>query len=96
VSGTLGAVTGVKGSAESSYHTGNVNLTAANVGAPSTTGTGASGTWGINISGTAANVAWSGVTNKPTTLSSYGITDANIVDGTITLGENSITPLTSH
>ena len=36
------------------------------------------------------------VTNgsNPTTLKDYGITDAKIVDGTITLGANSITPLT--
>lgn len=31
-----------------------------------------------------------------TTLSGYGITDANINNGTITLGSNTITPLTSH
>ena len=34
--------------------------------------------------------------NKSTTLAGYGITDANISDGTITLGENSITPLTAN
>ena len=33
---------------------------------------------------------------NPTTLSGYGITDAKIADGVITLGANSITPLTSH
>lgn len=32
---------------------------------------------------------------NPTTLSGYGITDAKINNGTITLGSNSITPLTS-
>lgn len=37
-----------------------------------------------------------GYAKKSTTLSGYGITDANISDGTITLGKNSITPLTSH
>ena len=31
-----------------------------------------------------------------TTLAGYGITDANIQNGTITLGSNSITPLTSY
>jgi hypothetical protein len=59
-------------------------LTSANYNsyAPTLTGTGASGTWGINVIGnaatatTATNVAWSGVTSKPTTLSGYGITDA--------------------
>ena len=34
--------------------------------------------------------------DKSTTLAGYGITDANISDGTITLGENSITPLTAN
>ena len=37
-----------------------------------------------------------GKADKATTLSGYGITDANISDGVITLGANSITPLTSH
>lgn len=35
------------------------------------------------------------LTDKPTTLSGYGITDAYISGGTITLGNNSITPGTS-
>ena len=39
---------------------------------------------------TFANIA-----SKPTTISGYGITDAKISSGTITLGSNSITPLTS-
>ena len=34
--------------------------------------------------------------SNPTTLSGYGITDAKIESGTITLGSNTITPLTSH
>lgn len=42
------------------------------------------------------NLAWSNITSEPTTLSGYGITDAKINNGTITLGNNSITPLTSH
>ena len=33
---------------------------------------------------------------SPTTLSGYGITDAKIASGVITLGSNTITPLTSH
>lgn len=33
--------------------------------------------------------------DKATTLAGYGITDANINNGTITLGNNTITPLTS-
>ena len=39
---------------------------------------------------------WNNVTqNRPTTLSGYGITDAKIANGVITLGSNTITPLTS-
>lgn len=34
--------------------------------------------------------------DKATTLEGYGITDAKIANGTITLGSSSITPLTSH
>ena len=52
-----------------------------------------------SISGNAATasaVAWSGVSSKPTTISGYGITDAKIESGTITLGSATITPLTSH
>ncbi len=37
----------------------------------------------------------SGKADKATTLEGYGITDAKIADGTITLGKNSITPLTA-
>ena len=50
----------------------------------SPSGVGASGTWGINISGSAGSVAWSGITSKPTTISGYGITDAqpSLVSGT--------------
>ena len=36
------------------------------------------------------------IANKPTTLSGYGITDAKIESGVITLGSDTITPLTSH
>lgn len=38
---------------------------------------------------------FSEIGSKPTTLSGYGITDAKIESGTITLGSNTITPLTS-
>ena len=42
------------------------------------------------------SLAWDKITSgKPTTLGGYGITDAKIQNGTITLGSNSITPLTS-
>ena len=40
--------------------------------------------------------AWTDITGKPTTIAGYGITDAKIVNGVITLGANTITPLTSH
>lgn len=56
-------------------------------------------TFSGNLSGNAASassVAWSGVSGKPTTISDYGITDAKISNGIITLGSNTITPLTSH
>ena len=38
------------------------------------------------------SVAWNNITNKPTTISGYGITDCYISNGTITIGSNSITP----
>ena len=39
---------------------------------------------------------FSEIGSTPTTLSGYGITDAKIASGVITLGNNTITPLTSH
>lgn len=36
------------------------------------------------------------LTSKPTTIAGYGITDAKIVNGVITLGTATITPLTAH
>lgn len=36
------------------------------------------------------------IKNKPTTLAGYSITDAKIANGVITLGSNTITPLTAH
>ena len=49
----------------------------------------------VYTAGSATSVPWSGVTSKPTTLSGYGINDAKIASGTITLGSSTITPLTS-
>ena len=43
-----------------------------------------------------SSLAFSDLTGKPTTISGYGITDAKIANGVITLGVNTITPLTSH
>lgn len=39
---------------------------------------------------------FSEIGSKPTTIAGYGITDAKIANGTITLGANSITPLTTY
>ena len=39
---------------------------------------------------------FSEIGSKPTTIAGYGITDAKIANGTITLGSASITPLTSY
>ena len=47
------------------------------------------------LSGYLTSVAFSDLTSHPTTLYGYGITDAYISGGTIYLGSNSITPLTS-
>lgn len=44
----------------------------------------------------AMNTALAGKANTATTLAGYGITDAKISNGTITLGSSTITPLTSH
>ena len=40
--------------------------------------------------------SFASLTQKPTTLQGYGITDAKIAGGTITLGTGTITPLTVH
>ena len=45
--------------------------------------------------GTADAVEWNNVLDTPTTIAGYGITDAKIENGTITLGNQTITPLTS-
>ena len=45
--------------------------------------------------GTADAVEWTNVLDTPTTIAGYGITDAKIENGTITLGDKTITPLTS-
>lgn len=40
-------------------------------------------------------VEWDKITGEPTTLAGYGIVDAKIADGTITLGSSTITPVVS-
>lgn len=57
----------------------------------------------LSVNGVAKNLSlnthkhtWSDITNgKPTTLSEYGITDCKIDGGVITIGNSSITPVTS-
>lgn len=53
------------------------------------------GTLSATGGGTADAVEWNNVLDKPTTIAGYGITDAKIDNGTITLGDKTITPLTS-
>ena len=50
----------------------------------------------VQRQGYLTSVSFSNLTSHPTTIEGYGITDAKIQNGTITLGSNSITPLTSH
>lgn len=45
--------------------------------------------------GATSDVKWDNVLDKPTTIAGYGITDAKIENDTITLGNQTITPLTS-
>jgi hypothetical protein len=52
-------------------------------------------TW-VQRQGYLTSVSFNNLTSHPTTIEGYGITDAKIQNGTITLGSNSITPLTSH
>ena len=52
--------------------------------------------WGDHAqAGYLTSVAFADLTSHPSTLAGYGITDAKIQNGTITLGSNTITPLTS-
>ena len=53
------------------------------------------GVLSVTGGGTADAVEWKNVLTTPTTLAGYGITDARINSGTITLGGNSIVPLTA-
>ena len=47
----------------------------------------------VTIQAGITSIDWANITSKPTTIAGYGITDAKIENGTITLGANSITPL---
>lgn len=50
------------------------------------------GKW-VNADISQGSSAWADITGKPTTISGYGITDAKIENGTITLDGNTITPI---
>ena len=60
-----------------------------------TRGTATSGGTTLSVVNTGDMYTWNNKQDKATTLSGYGITDAKIANGTITLGSNTITPLTS-
>lgn len=49
----------------------------------------------LSQKGNWAQIEWGNINSKPTTISEYGITDAKITNGKITLGSNEITPITS-
>lgn len=53
------------------------------------------GALSVTGGGVADSVEWSGVLDTPTTLAGYGIVDAKIADGVITLGTDTITPVVS-
>lgn len=59
-------VTGVKGSAESAYRRGNVNITAENVGLGNVDNT-ADSAKSVKYAASAGNVNWNGITDKPST-----------------------------
>lgn len=59
-------VTGVKGSAESEYRRGNVNITAENVGLGNVDNT-ADSAKSVKYAASAGNVNWNGITDKPST-----------------------------
>lgn len=64
------------------------------------TGGGASGTWGISITGDAGGVPWSGVQGTPTNLVGYGIQDATslaefVAHTNLTAGAHGISPFGS-
>lgn len=78
----------------SSSSGGGVDLTAVWASLTNTESPTYSETLKININHI-PNIGWSKITSKPSTISGYGISDAKIANGTITLGSSSITPLTA-
>jgi hypothetical protein len=57
---------------------------------PSTTGSGASGTWGINITGSAGSVAWTSVSGRPTAVSAF-TNDAGYITSSASISGNAAT-----
>ena len=89
----VNTITGIKGSNESVYRIGNVNITKANIGLGNVNNT---SDLDKPIS-TATQTALDKKVNKSTTLAGYGITDAKINNnGTITLGTVSIEVMTNN
>lgn len=72
VAASASGVTGVKGNSESSYRTGNVNLTAANVGAAPTSHASSATTYGTGTSGNYGHVKLSDATNGTAAAASGG------------------------
>ena len=72
VAAQTSGVSGVKGNSESSYRTGNVNLTAANVGAAPTSHASSSDTYGKGTSSNYGHVKLSDSTSSTTAASSGG------------------------
>lgn len=54
-----------------------------------------SGVLSVTGGGTADAVEWANILSKPTTIAGYGIVDAKIAGGVITLGADTITPVVS-
>lgn len=73
-------VTGVKGSAESEYRRGNVDITAENVGLGNVDNT-ADSAKSVKYAASAGNVNWNGITDKPSTYPpsnhNHGTVDSN-------------------
>lgn len=79
--GSFNAVGAITQNGNQILHAGNYNSYT-----PTLTGGGASGTWGISVTGSAGSVPWSGVTSKPASIMYYqGFTlDANTMDSNAT------------
>lgn len=74
-------VTGVKGAVETTYRTGNVNLTLANIGAAPTSHASAATTYGISTAGNYGHAMASSTTPKANGTASAGIETAKFARG---------------